>query len=119
MQLYQGGVGRSATSECSWYFVIYSVDSTIGMALVLIAHEACLKIARARVTADYQQHEVDGTDLEILNSDASVHANRATQGCSTAFSQRERKSHEWVFEYIADCGDYGNPPNFWKWAVQV
>ena len=114
VQVHQDSRGSSTTSNCSWYFVIYSVDSTLGMVLVLAAHEGCLRLARARLRMVVQQ-EALGTDLEVLNSNSnSPPPARRSSLCGEA-----GKRYQWVFEYIADCGEYGDPPDFFKWAVQV
>lgn len=112
-------MGASKTSECSWYFVIYSIDCTLGTALVIVSHEACLRLAGACIPA-VEQHEGIGTDLEVL----SLNLNSNSNGPG-ALSRRgsicgeSGKRYQWVFEYIAECGEYGDPPNFLKWAVQV
>lgn len=112
--------GSSVTSECSWYFVIYSVDSTLGMVLVLIAHEVCLNMARARINGASQQHDTRGTDLEVFNSNSNSIGNQNRSARRRKSMCRESSSeYQWVFEYISDCGSYGDPPDFYKWAVQV
>jgi hypothetical protein len=87
---------------------MYSVDSTLGITLVILSHEACLKIARTCIKAASQQNADSGTDVEGLNSDS-----RSPRGVG------KLKEYLWLFEYIADCGNYGDPPNVYKWAVQV
>ena len=113
--MHQDGTGDSTTSECSWYFVIYSIDCTLGTALVIVSHEACLRLAGACIPA-VDQHEAIGTDLEVLNLHSNAPGAPARRGSICGESS---KRYQWVFEYIAECGEYGDPPNFGKWAVQV
>lgn len=117
-QVHQDKDGDSATSECSWYFVIFSVDSTLGVALVLTAHELCVKMARARISGaqnDHQQHDgAAGRDLEVLNSNIDRSPQRRISVCG-----EPSEEYQWVCEYIAECGEYGDPPDVYKWAVQV
>jgi hypothetical protein len=117
VQVHQVSEGSAATSECSWYFVIYCVDSTLGMALVLVAHEACIHAAQALLARASQQHsEAAGTDLVVLDShmNAGNMDSRRSSMCGDASG-----GYQWVLEYIIECGDYGEPLNVVKWAVQV
>lgn len=116
-QVYQVEDGSKATSECSWYFVIYCVDSTLGMALVLIAHEVVLKVVQAYLTRT-SQHSSLGRDLEVLNSDTSALESGMSRRRSSMCGDTEG-SYRWVLEYIVDCGDYGDPPDVYKWGVQL
>jgi len=40
-----------ATSECAWYFVAYSFDTTLGVSLAIGLHAAAVRWARARQAA--------------------------------------------------------------------
>jgi hypothetical protein len=77
------------------------------MALTLTAHEACLKMAQTCITTT-QQYETREVDVEVLVPDSTGLRGDARLNRGT-----------WLLVHIADCGNYGDPPNFSKWAVQV
>jgi hypothetical protein len=122
--LAQMHAGSAATSECSWYFVVFSVDTTLGVCLVLSFHELCVWLARRRAASALWQCAAD-VDMDVISDaavdggadDAAPIVERAS-GDDRCSSHRALRYH-WVYDAIADCGGYGNPPDFYKWAAQV
>lgn len=77
------------TSECSWYFVIYTMDTTLGVSLTLMMHEACLRAARSKLARG-------------LPSDGHLHVENAS-----------------LWDDLISCGQYGQPPSIRRWLVQL
>jgi STIMATE family len=92
------GVGKRQTSECSWYFAVYCVGCTVGVALALWLHAAVMYIARSV--------EQPASDQEPLP------ANLAQRLLPTGLAPG-------AWADIAACGDYGHPPRLKRWSVQV
>ena len=43
---------KQVTSECSWYFVVFSVDTTLGVVLVITMHNSCVRLAKQQLHKD-------------------------------------------------------------------
>eukprot|EP00892_Ulva_mutabilis_P001099 jgi/Ulvmu1/10990/UM007_0170.1 len=106
---------QQVTSECSWYFVTFSVDTTLGVVLVLTMHNACVRIAKGQVQkrASSCQSEWSTSDEEEMADDMEKHLTGLRLLTTTRYDSL------WIYESIADCGDYGTPPNAMRWAVQL
>lgn len=105
---------KQVTSECSWYFVVFSVDTTLGIMLVITMHNSCVRMAKQQLHKDCSgMSEWSSSDDEEMADDMEQQLT----------SQRHRTSRRvdwpWVYESIADCGSYGTPPSVAKWAIQV
>jgi len=86
----------SDSSECSWYMVTFTVDSTLGVLLTVSLHWAVLRIAGSHSIAPFIHTEMT---LDRNNKD------------------RQRKQSFW--EAIRECGNYGSPAQTWRWAAQT
>lgn len=85
------------TSECSWYFVVYTIDTTLGVSLTVLLHNFILRGARY-----HQQNR-----YEKLGPNP-------TPGGMWDHTVEKR----W-FDHIAMCGNYGNPPSCRPWIWQM
>lgn len=107
-----------ATTQCSWYFVTFSVDTTLGVVLVLSMHTACIRLAKQRL-----QKQVSSSSCESVwsSSDGEEEMAEDMEQQLTAMRQHVSSRFDWlwIYESIVDCGNYGNPPSPVKWAVQV
>eukprot|EP00210_Caulerpa_lentillifera_P005924 g5663.t2 len=79
------------TSPCSWYFVVYMIDTIFGVALALLLHKMILYCLRSYIGRRYLS----------LASDDAVEVRKTWQ------------------EHVLHCGDYGNPPSFYPWFIQM
>ncbi len=50
-----------STSECAWYFVAFTFDTTLGVVITIALHRACLHVARVVNTRR-------STPLPVLNA---------------------------------------------------
>lgn len=106
---------QQITSECSWYFVTFSVDTTLGVVLVLTMHNTCVRVAKGQVQkmASSCQSELSSSEEEEMADDMEQHlTDRRLMAAPPDDSL-------WIWESIADCGNYGAPPSATKWAIQV
>lgn len=101
----------SVSSSCSWYFVAYTFDTTVGVLLTLLLHH--LVIHQAKSWRSVSQEEVT-TLPEALQNDRTK---LMPEGEDHSTGRREHK--ETVSSMVADCGNYGSPINPRKWAVQT
>ena len=90
----------ATTSQCSWYFVVYVIDNTVGVALALLFHHAMVKYAQSRAMR-----------RSLLPSQNDGLLSR--QECN---QEKERK--DW-WDIVAACGYYGQPPSYGWWAIQL
>eukprot|EP00803_Ostreobium_quekettii_P008182 evm.model.scf_2430EXC.4 EVM.evm.TU.scf_2430EXC.4 scf_2430EXC:13338-15492(+) len=90
------------TSECSWYFVVYVIDNTLGVALALTFHYCFVKyaVSRRRPSVSWVPCLHDALLLSSERSDQVV-----------------QRAGPW--EIVAACGYYGNPPSCCWWAIQL
>jgi len=72
--------GGRETSECAWYFVAFTFDTTLGVALAVAMHRLLVRAAKARLVA--------------------------AAAADTAGAVKKRS---WAAT-IAVCGDYGAAP---------
>ena len=73
--------GGRETSECAWYFVAFTFDTTLGVALAVAMHRLLVRAAKARLAA-----------------------------AAAADIARAVKQRSWAAT-IAVCGDYGAAPS--------
>lgn len=92
-----GLVHSSRASECSWYFVVYSIDTSIGVTLTILLHNLVISTARQLQRNSYSRLEATTNPV-------------ASWG--TVVNQR------W-FDYLARCGYYGDPPALKPWLWQI
>lgn len=94
-----------STSQCAWYFVAYTFDTTIGVLLTILLHKATL-----RMVAAYQQCSGRGGDKGSgTGADCDVAAAEAGP---------VPRAETW-YDTLLECGNYGNPPSLRRWAVQM
>lgn len=86
-----------AASECSWYLVIFSVDTIVGTALTVLIHRVVLRAVAAYLGA------------------ASPVSPLSQMGSSASANNKIRR----VCEVISQCGYYGSPPSVTAWAWQA
>ncbi|GMH37478.1 hypothetical protein BSKO_05351 [Bryopsis sp. KO-2023] len=90
-------VRASSSSECSWYFVVYTIDTTIGVSLTILLHRLIIRGAQW-----LQQNRYEKLQPEEDTDSMWKHA----------------VQRRW-FDYIATCGNYGNPPSMIPWIWQM
>mmetsp|Transcript_23321 Transcript_23321/g.72968 ORF Transcript_23321/g.72968 Transcript_23321/m.72968 type:complete len:191 (+) Transcript_23321:157-729(+) len=71
--------GPDGSSECAWYFVLFTVDTTVGVLVTVSLH-------------NYAVAWVENT-TGVLGA-------------------------RW-FDPMGDCGNYGDPPSWYAWGVQM
>ena len=96
----------NAASECSWYFVAYTFDTTLGVFLTLAIHKLVLKYIQSTYTAHATQKYLGV---------AAPREHGATQGGVEAEVGVEGS---WAVA-ITECGRYGDPPSFKRWTYQA
>eukprot|EP00242_Pyramimonas_sp_CCMP2087_P011971 CAMPEP_0198206152 /NCGR_PEP_ID=MMETSP1445-20131203/9689_1 /TAXON_ID=36898 /ORGANISM="Pyramimonas sp., Strain CCMP2087" /LENGTH=245 /DNA_ID=CAMNT_0043878731 /DNA_START=529 /DNA_END=1266 /DNA_ORIENTATION=+ len=83
-------------SECAWYFVVFFVDTTVGVVVALYLHRVVMQAACKRfLTSSGEPRELDPT-LKSL----PVHV------------------RNWGYA-IAQCGNYGDPPSLKVYTPQM
>ena len=82
-------------SPCSWYVVIFSVDTILGTFLTYLLHTGVVKGTKRYLTSTNVWNENGPEGVKHLTSCQSL--------C----------------EKIATCGYYGTPPSLGTWAVQA
>jgi len=87
---------KANASECAWYFFAFSFDTTVGVTLTLILHNAILRRLRDA----------------LASSQDSI-------GIALPLILPPPQQHESWKVAIADCGQYGNPPILRRWALQA
>lgn len=104
----------AASSECAWYFVAYTFDTTLGLLLTLAFHRAVLKLAKlwkkrygskaaAGSSSSYSPGDVGSPPASGANAGSGGHA----------------PSEEHWYDIVALCGQYGDPPSLYKWLLQM
>lgn len=88
----QRAAGRS--SECAWYFVAYTFDTTFGLLLTISSHNAVIKGARCY--------------LRCLHDEGLPAKSVEAHSLSARY-----------FTAIAMCGNYGDPPSMGIWISQT
>ncbi|GFR49276.1 hypothetical protein Agub_g11256, partial [Astrephomene gubernaculifera] len=89
-------------SECGWYLVVYLLDCTLGITLAIAFHRLMHRGARwqhSRLVAARDHHHGGGGGYRGLPS-SSDH------------------DHPWT-EALLESGNYGDPPNARRWAIQA
>lgn len=81
------------TSECSWYFVAFTVDTTAGVLFTIALHSAALRLAEWHSAGVHRPLESDSTPVGVENEPWSA--------------------------AIAACGSYGVPPSLRRWGLQA
>ncbi|KAK9803969.1 hypothetical protein WJX72_009098 [[Myrmecia] bisecta] len=77
--------GASHASECAWYFVAFSFDTTLGVSVAVGIHKLAVRQAR------------EWTAIKGLSTDA----------------------REPWYSTIAECGNYGDPPSWRRFLIQL
>ncbi|CAD7703251.1 unnamed protein product [Ostreobium quekettii] len=85
-------VAKSA-SPCAWYFLVFTIDTTLGVSLAVLIHRLFIHGAKRLQRRHRFQH--------LSDSDNSVGA----------------FEHWW--DSIAKCGNYGDPPSLITWSWQM
>lgn len=84
----------ASASECAWYFVAFTSDTTLGVLLTMIFHNAMLK--------------------RLKNSKDSIGDYSSPDSHGLVAGEEE----SWRVA-IAECGDYGDPPSVRRWGFQA
>ena len=85
-------VSSGAASECGWYFNVYFMDATLGITLAILFHKASNGLARYMQQQRQLKPTPSGGDYDY--------------------------EHPW-WEALVEIGNYGDPPNYRKWGIQV
>lgn len=80
-------------SECGWYFVVYFADASLGITLALTFHKLTITTAR------YWSTRRSSVSWSILGGG-------------------EKDKGPW-WEALIEIGNYGDPPSYKRWGVQV
>lgn len=117
-------VASEQTSECSWYFVAFTFDTTLGLALTIGLHKAALRLARwwGERRAKHSSPEV-ALALALApmvpgeeGGDASP-----TEAAAEAGGDADlvvSASDPW-HKVLLECGRYGEPPSYRRWGIQL
>lgn len=89
-------IHKARTSACSWYFVVFTADTTVGVSITILLHNLVVRTARWFERNRYAKLQAD------TNPDTMW---------GHVVDQR------W-FNYLARCGYYGDPPSFKPWMWQ-
>lgn len=89
----------TAASQCAWYFVAFSFDTSLGLGLAISLHRAALR--GAAWWEERQRH---------AGSTASYTRHGGLGGGSLV--------EPW-YEALRHCGDYGDPPSLRRWGLQL
>ena len=92
----------AAASECSWYFVAFSFDTTIGVALTMLLHRTVLLQLRK--------------DLSLANLGSNER--ESWHDAITDALPPPEQNESWKAA-IVDCGQYGDPPILRRWGLQA
>ena len=95
---------KGGGSECGWYFVVYFADASLGITLALTFHKLTTSAARYAATAKSRSS----------SSSTSWTALAAGGGGG----EKDGQEHPW-WEALVEIGNYGDPPSYKKWGVQV
>eukprot|EP01025_Chloroclados_australasicus_P024771 TRINITY_DN24850_c0_g1_i1.p1 TRINITY_DN24850_c0_g1~~TRINITY_DN24850_c0_g1_i1.p1 ORF type:complete len:337 (+),score=33.94 TRINITY_DN24850_c0_g1_i1:185-1195(+) len=134
--LVQSRTKSAWTSECSWYFVVFTVDTTLGVMLALMMHRFCVRTANAIIAhrtrwrdsfADTGARRERSCVSDVLlcafgSARATAAGSRASAIAVPAFEQPVTPASDegaTVWDDLAACGNYGNPPDVRRWAVQL
>jgi STIMATE family len=85
-------VTEAAASECAWYFVAFTLDTTIGVALTMLLHKKIISLLH---TSEHSWEDGNVIALPLPTE------------------------HESWKVAVIDCGQYGNPPLLRRWALQA
>ncbi|CAD7703250.1 unnamed protein product [Ostreobium quekettii] len=91
------------TSECSWYFVVYVIDNTLGVALALMLHHLFVKYANNRKKQRVPWAHTLRDGLLLPATEVSCQVAERPGFC----------------EIVAACGYYGHPPSCAWWGIQL
>jgi hypothetical protein len=80
-----------SASECAWYFIMFSTDTTLGVLAAYLMHSQAVKFARS-------QGQLDSSE--------------AGEGLEGSRIQR------WLY-YCGNCGEYGDPPQLMQYIPQM
>ncbi|KAI7837995.1 hypothetical protein COHA_008177 [Chlorella ohadii] len=97
----------AATSECSWYFMAFTFDTTLGLLFTILLHKAALAGA-----AWYGRREAQRLGSEELQP--AMWPSSSGDGGSSSSNLGDR----W-FEVLQACGHYGDPPSYRRWGIQL
>lgn len=98
-------------SECSWYFVAFTFDTSIGVALTMLLHKAILLYLRR----DISLASLETNERESLWQDCTSSRDPAAILDSLP---PPTENESWKVA-IVDCGKYGDPPLLRRWALQA
>ncbi|PRW61104.1 hypothetical protein C2E21_0645 [Chlorella sorokiniana] len=100
---------RAATahsSECAWYFMAFTFDTTLGLLLTILLHKAALRCA-----AWYGRRAAQRLGSEELQPVVGLSSGSSAGSSGTS-------GDRW-FEVLQACGNYGDPPSYRRWAIQL
>jgi hypothetical protein len=80
-------------SECGWYFVVYFADASLGITLALSFHKLSTTTAR-------------------------YFSMRRSASWSILGGGEKGSGHPW-WEALIEIGNYGDPPSYKRWGIQV
>ncbi|PRW61577.1 hypothetical protein C2E21_0672 [Chlorella sorokiniana] len=92
------------SSECSWYFVAFTFDTTLGLLLTIGLHKAALRGA-----AWYGRRAAQRLGSDELQPAVGLSGNASGSGTL---------GDRW-FEVLQTCGNYGDPPSYRRWGIQL
>lgn len=78
------------SSECGWYLVVYSIDTTLGVSLAILFHKLIVLVARRHCQDKQQRSRSD---------------------------EHDEKDEFW--DTLAEMGNYGDPVRYYRWGVQT
>lgn len=97
-------VDAGASSECGWYAVAFVFDTTVGLLLTICLHKAALRAAHWYGERHSQRY---GQPLQLETADGGG-------GTTVAAAAGE----PW-FAALQLCGNYGDPPSYRRWSIQL
>lgn len=107
-------VDAEGTSECSWYFVAFTFDTTIGLLLTIGLHKAALRGARwwgergTRQRGDAAQALAPAWEEE-----------GGSEGAGSMYAPPTAAASAPWHTVLQECGNYGEPPSYRRWGIQL
>lgn len=108
------------TSECAWYFVAFTFDTTLGVAITVALHRVCLHAARvANARRATPSHVLDAL-IECGHYGRVIIVKEGWCMCSVVSGWRVplvcMYTPPTMHPHYACTG---NPPSTWRWALQL
>ncbi|KAL4452727.1 hypothetical protein ABPG75_008389 [Micractinium tetrahymenae] len=117
-------VASEQTSECSWYFVAFTFDTTIGLALTIGLHKTALRVARW--WGERRARRASPEAALALSLSPMVPGEESADGSPTAAAAEAGATPGPVVsaldpwhKVLLECGNYGEPPSYRRWGIQL